>query len=257
MVIFDSRLQALEWRSWRTLSDPVFLVNFVTTIFGTGVFLFGAYRAIRIGRVLVSRVFRNRAYWIAALMISGAISSSSIFFPVINNPIYNLLSFLPFFAVLVIILAFVDSTIFAAAELDFFHRDSLHWSKSRIPLYIILISALLISIPGIVFYSNSSFWQTVTTISVGLGATIVLAYSVMALIVSARRTFDKTMKRFVKLLGASLGCFVFGLLVSFVNSTSLPYVLVSDAFTNVISIVILYQAVMSLSPISHKEIEAA
>ncbi|MFI5420236.1 MAG: hypothetical protein ACHQ1H_04655, partial [Nitrososphaerales archaeon] len=202
----------------------------------------GAYRAVRIGKALVSPIFRKRAYWTAILMLSGAISSLTVFFPTTSVPIINFLLALPFFAVLFVILAFVDSTIAATKELDFFHRDTLRWSKFRILLYVILIAGIIIALPGVSFFSNSSFWQTVTTIGLLVCSTLVLGYSVATLIVSARRTFDKTMKRFVKLLGAALGSFVIGFVISFVNYSSLPYVLVSDLFTNIISIVILYMA---------------
>src|SRR5579862_9131526 len=114
-------------------TDPVFLTNFFTTLFGESVFFLGAFRAIAIGRALVSPVFRKRAYWTAALMISAAFSSLTIFFPPTKVPIINFLEALPFFLVLFVILAFVDSTISATREIDFFHRDALHWSRFRIP----------------------------------------------------------------------------------------------------------------------------
>lgn len=239
-------------------SDTLSLITFLSTILSTGIFLFGAFRAVQIGRSLVSPVYRNRAFWIAAVMAYTVVLTVLTFVPIYSSPeitiIGAILNALPFAVLIAFVFAFVDSTIMAAMEMDFFHRDTLGWKRIRKPAFIVLLLSIAWGFPASNLTGNDSVWVMAGNYQVVVVVFGLLTYSVAALVVSSRRTSDKTMKRFLKFLGAGLACFLLALAT--VDSTYAFLLLISDALT-LATPYFLYRSVMSLSPLTRIEEETA
>ncbi len=155
-------------------------------------------------------------------------------------------------------LVFIDVTILAAMELDFFHRNTMRWREIRLPLYIIAFAVgVIFLLPGDYNPPAELIIFVVYPIIFG-GIPLVLGYSIITLIVASRRTPDRTIKRHVRLLGFALACYalVLGVAIftSFIFSPSdIPTTLLD--FLGILGSYLIYRAVMSLSPTSHMEKE--
>ena len=146
----------------------------------------------------------------------------------------------PFLVQLTLVFAFIDSVILVAMEMDFFHRDTLHWRRLRVPAYVVVLVAIFFPTT-----SNSPLF----TIAAFLAALFPFVYSITVLIVASRRTPDRTMKRHTRLLGYAFSMYVVSVLVF-----QIPIYgnLISDLFL-IIFAYLIYLATMSLSPMSRIE----
>ena len=215
------------------LSD---FINIATDIaFGVSAIIFGfaAFRAVTIGKALVNRVYSSRAYFTAAFAV---IVIASIVLP--PGVIY--------FPLLFIYFIMVDTTILAALERDFFHRNTLHWKRVRLIIYPLFIAVVIYTIlPS----SVTNSLPEIVLVAVVIGFIFIYAYTAAAAVVSARRTPDKPLRRFVTLAGL----FILGLLIN-----TLVFVFVTEllaAFLFIIFGYITYLMVMSLSPLGKVEKE--
>jgi hypothetical protein len=224
----------------------------VVAVAAVAIFLLATYRAFTIGRVLIRGVYRDRALWTAGTLIA------LIFLTVASNlPPSNPLSPLSFVLIFVVLFAFVDSSIRVVQETDFFHRTPLRWERVRKPFYVVLIAFLAVGGSlALIEPTNSLLYLVGVLLWFGPGGTF-LTYSAAALVVGARRTPDRTMKRFVRMLGFAIICMVlfftvwipfapFSLTVQDLGS------LISELFVPAAAY-FLYLAVMSLSPVGHVE----
>ena len=81
----------------------------------------------------------------------------------------------------------------------------------------------------------------------------ILGYLTAALIVGARRSADRSLRRSILLLGLALATLVFSIVVtSFLTSGTLPYVIVNQG-TGLVGIYLIYRSVMSLTPLGRVE----
>ena len=218
-----------------------------------GLMVFSVYRGVTIGRALVNPVFRGRAYLtaVATALLFTALVSTLLPLGSIGVGSFNLsLIIAPiFYAAFISLFALFDRNILAAMELDFFHRDTLKWKVVRRPLYITWV--IFIFYASVIFNWYSTFVDDVPAIlqAVDLVATLVLfgglIYLGLALVLSATRTADHTMRRFVRNLGLFVLVFVIGALF---QSSAGVLSLISELLF-IISFYFLYLGVMSLSPI--------
>jgi hypothetical protein len=236
------------------LSDILNAAGVPVALVAIGIFLFGTYRAFAIGKVLVRGTYRNRALWSGGTMIGLVLLIIAS-----NLPPSNPLSPLSFLVIMVVLFAFVDSSIKVAQEMDFFHRSLLGWGRLRKPAYVILIGISLVGMLGFIFAPTNSVLSGVGVLlwfSVGAGS---IAYGAAALLIGARRTPDRSMQRFVRMLGMAIICMVlfftiwlpftpFSVTVQDLGS------LISELFLPAAAYY-LYLAVMSLSPVGHVEKE--
>ncbi|HUI86836.1 MAG TPA: hypothetical protein VLY21_06750 [Nitrososphaerales archaeon] len=222
-------------------------------LLGLAIFLFATYRAFTIARVLVKGAYRNRALW------TGGTAFALILFEYATTlPASNPLGISAFFLILLILFAFVDSSIRVAQETDFFHRSPLGWQRLRKPLYGIIlgytgIGALLILIIGSTVAAISLTGEVLWFIIAGVS----LTYSAAALVVGARRTPERSLRRFVRMLGLTIICMVlfFTAWIPFIpfSQTVQDFgSLVSEVFIP-LAAYFLYLAVMSLSPVGRVE----
>jgi len=236
------------------LSDILNAAGVPVALVAVGIFLFGAYRSLTIGRVLVRGTYRNRALWSGGTMIALVLLVVAS-----NLPPSNPLSPISFLVIMVILFAFVDSSIKVAQEMDFFHRSPLGWQRLRKPAYAILIGISLVGVFAFIFTPSNGIISGIGVIlwfTVGAGS---ISYGAAALLVGARRTPDRSMRRFVRMLGLAIICMVLFF------TTWIPFApfsvtvqdlgnLISELFVPAAAYY-LYLAVMSLSPVGRIEKE--
>ena len=232
------------------------MVDDLTLLVTGGIALLSATKAVGIGRGLVNRIYRVRAYWTAALVIF-AVVQIFIFrggFLVDGQPLY-LMSFYIFFLVM---LVFIDSTVLATLEMDFFHRNTLRWKRTHLLVYlgyfvdfgVILTLGLASGSPW--YEVRWPLGNTLAQSAFGVALLIaILGYSAAALAVGARRTPDRPMRRFLKLTS-----FLVVMLIAI--TTTFDYIsnpvadLTLDAL-DVVAFYVGYLMVMSLSPTARLE----
>ncbi|MDA4127609.1 MAG: hypothetical protein OK452_10495 [Thaumarchaeota archaeon] len=236
--------------------DYVGLVNTLTWLVASIVSIMVVYRGLEFGRAFMSGVFRNRAFWITALGVVTFIQAVPGYivpvhdFTIGSAPFFVIAWFMLFFAYL----AFVDSTIIVALQMDFFHRDTLRWRRGRFAVFLLLgisVVALLLVALGIVPLTSNSAAIIVPLV---VSTFVVVPYSGTALFIGARRTQDRTLKRHLILLA-----FVFALYIShFVlastnqNNPTRAVTLLDDSLI-LGSVYTLYRAVMTLSVVGRLE----
>lgn len=211
--------------------------------------LLAVYRSLTIGKSLVTRVYRTRAYWLAVLMIIYAafaiVPTSSAIELEISNILFSMF--------LIAFLLFIDSNVAVAREIDFFHKDILRWHSVRTPLFAVIIAGT-VGIVAIIQLTNTAAIDS-STAEIGyvlyfalLG--VAFSYSGGAMFVIARRTYDRTMKKFVKLLGFAVLSYVL-FLTLFIPLDAI-YPSLGDVVTDFIGIAtayFFYCAAMSLSSV--------
>jgi hypothetical protein len=241
-------------------SDIVSLITDLRYLIGMGIFLLGSYRAVTIGRALVSRVYRNRAFWTAAVMIAFILTNfldlTSLSSAIAVNTLGDILGTLPYIAETLLLFAFIDGTILVGMEMDFFHRDTLKWRRGRKPLY----AAFVVSLAVVFFVFSlpnpySLPFLAVASVYAGLAAIFaIFGFSAATIIVVSRRTPDRTMKMFLRFLGFALGVFVVDNVISVAGGDAVTLL---DDLLSVVAAYLVYRAVMFLSPLGRLDKEPA
>jgi hypothetical protein len=229
--------------------DIVYILEAVSGLVTAVIALFGVYRSLTIGKSLVTRVYRSRAYWLSILMIILAVLNLP--FPP-SSAIGSDIGYYGFFVFLIALLVFIDSNVAVSKEIDFFHNDILHWHRIRVPMFSAVTAGTVIGILASTVSTNSGLY---TLAGIGIVAFFVLlgvvfAYAGAAMFVIARRTYDHTMRKFVKMLGFAVLCYV--LFVTIWLPLDFIYPNLGDIVTDFILIgtaYFFYQAAMSLSPV--------
>lgn len=237
--------------------DPVALLNYAATVVVISILVLGIYRATQLRKAFVNRIYRSRMTWYVILMLTIIVTSLASVLPIPSTGILNLIGFIPFLALLVIIYAFVDRTVLVAIENDFFHRNTLHWHGLRLPVGIVLMVSTTVA--AITSSSPDPGWQLLGNLLFVIVLPGAISYETAALIIGARRTSDRALKRSILLLGLALSTLAFSIVASTpFSSGTLPYVIVNEG-TTVVGMVLIYYSVMSLSPLSRvmKEIGSA
>lgn len=244
--------------------DIIDLTTDLSLVVSSGIYLLVIVRAVQIGNALVGRIFRRRAFWLAAIGVFATLANvvSLTFFPPVN--ILGIPAGVFFLLLAIVILfAFLDSTVLVTLEMDFFHRDTLLWREIRTFAYIVLCVevAFLISLAYLTSLPSPPFWVTAINSSLNapnapaLGVVIfvtvaiVYAYSVAAIVVGVRRASDLTMKRHLRLLGWAIVVIVILIANDFVliSTYNILSIALYDFVTAFVPFLI-YRAVMSLSP---------
>ena len=196
-------------------------------------------------------IYRNRAFWTAAILIYSVLITP-LSFVIIRSGVSvvdAILNAIPFGVFLALIYIFVDRTVLAAMQTDFFHRDTLRWKQGRKPAFVILLVSLMWGLPASNLGDNQSILLAVSTFLAVATVFLILGYSTASLIVSSVRTQDKTMKRFIKLLGLALGLFLVQIATSGDLGNSFLFVALISDFANVGGAYVLYRVAVSLSPL--------
>jgi len=240
--------------------DFVALVNVVAPVVTAAILLLGMYRALEMRRVFVNSVYRSRATWSGFLMLIILIQVINGFVSYPNSGILSVIGSLPVFALLLTIFAFSDRSVLVAMETDFFHRNTLGWLRVRWPATIVLVISFLVAIAIGSFNLPSlpaqpPLWEVLVENLAMIWfvvIAIVLAYAAVALIVGARRSADRNLRRSVLLIGLAILTLVLSIVLTIPFSGGLPYAIIYQGST-VIGIYLIYRSVMSLSPIGRIE----
>lgn len=269
--------------------SEIFKVIEVLSLIVTGVIMaLGAYRAARIGRAFVDPLYRSRARWTAGVMLllvvallGDPLSPASSTQPALITLPSSLMALgdISLFAQLGFIAAifvFVDRTVLVTMDMDFFHRTTLRWPKVRILFYFLLFVGLIEgfgnSYLGGLPPSQVSKWEIYAVGSVPTGnyswfplftfalLIVVFGCAAAAMVVGARRTQDRTLRRHVRFLGIAIVSFF----IAIVTLTFTTYTLASDpavslvpALLSIMTGYLFYQVAMSLTPIGKVEKERA
>jgi hypothetical protein len=218
------------WRFWELSSSDSILVaiELASEVVTIGFCASTAYRAFSLSKALPGHIHRNRAEWIGSFSIFligvtavNLISALGFFGTFATNFSAGVYSYVSAFLA-VFLLAWLSSTIDVAAELDFFHRDPLHWSSLKRYFWILGI----LGIGGLILMSvselnpcvsaNCSFIELVSMIG-GLGGLLLIALIVFALFVlyfSSRKVNDKIFKRHINWLELFTIILVFGIVTT-------------------------------------------
>jgi len=227
--------------------DILPIIDTVGSLTGAGMLLLAVIRAAQIRSALVSQIFRRRAFWIVVVGVFLTIAILT------ENSLNNGPAFLFLLVLIVIIPAFIDRTILAAIDMDFFHRDTLRWKKFRLSSYSVPLVFVVFILTVILFGgANPPTWVSDAFFLFFAVLAVAYGYSVVTLIVGARRTQDRTMKIHVRFLAFALACFA----IIVLNDLGPEFILIND-FLGVATAYLIYRAVMSLSPTSRIEKEIA
>jgi hypothetical protein len=256
------------------------IVELILLIAGIVLF-FLISRAVTIGRKFVGQVYRSRAFWFAGVMIVALISVLSdlvsILFNLYPSSSLSALGILVFIAWVLVMFVYADRTILVTLEMDFHHRNTLHWRPIRtlayvamfanvfyLYAYIFVTKAPTCSSCPIVYLPGLPSWVPVILPGILvpeaiLAFIVTFGYTISALIIGDRRTSDMTMKRHVRWLGLSFLIFL-GFLVGFTLSlvgliTSLYVAFLLQSFIILVVVYTFYRALMSLTPIGRLEVK--
>ncbi len=176
-----------EWRLLLTLGDTstVFLALWLVV---TGLFIYSAYWAFTIRKVLLASLYRRQALWVGGMGIYFVVLSAFLSIALtlqLNTFATNLAGGLIISFGFVLIFLWIDSTIRVARRSDPLFRDTLRWSKLRYWFWVITFGGA----GGSLVTSITSGFSTIAP----YGG--VLFFGAIALLISARRSGDKTLRR--------------------------------------------------------------
>lgn len=235
----------------------------VLTIFGysasTLVLVYGAYWALAIRRGLFVGVYRGQALWLAFLTLYfGFFTSSAVdFAQASSNPYLNFLGSLYYLLLALALFRLVDTDIRVARQSDPRLRNTLRWSQLRLAVGAFMATSIIL----VVYFQLEGYlvpgFDFPQAITLAVEASVFLPFLVLggaALLVSARRSGDSTLRRSLKWFGL----FFLALLatnVSFFATTSGLVQIPSDIFDALSGPVFLpttyclYKSARSLAPV--------
>jgi hypothetical protein len=222
-------------------SDPFIILGDLLAIVSGCVFAYAGYKAYSFRRALVGQVYRKRAFWTGTLAIL-TIPYGVLLIPlsyVFDLPFVGILLLVDYYVFVSVIGFFVlDSTIVVTRELDFFHRDTLHWKVVRKYAWVIfLFGAINIALPlGLL----PNFVTSLIAIVVWPAP---LAYFGIVLAVSSLRTKDRSIRAYAKWVGLFAAAFAIVFALP-------PEILFPSILGTVIGSFFFYRATMALSPLS-------
>jgi hypothetical protein len=169
-------------------------------------YVYASYWAFKIRRVLVVKIYRNQALGIGVVALGWILN-------LFNNIVFNagiITAYIPFFiinnAILILLFYFIDASVLAGRRSDPLLRDTLHWQKLRILLWILNFAVAAI-IDLVVIYFQITTGNEPQFLLVYGGFLIVYLMepvSLVALAVTAVRSKDKLLHAQVAWFGAFL-----------------------------------------------------
>jgi hypothetical protein len=261
------------------MSIDVMSIVYELSLLIAGIILFFLIsRGVMIGRKFVSRVYRSRAFWFVGVMLvalitvlSGLITDLFGLYP--STPLAPLF-ILVFLAWVLVMFAYADRTILVTLEMDFLHRNTLHWRPVRTLAYAAIFASVFylyafisvtkpptcssglcptVFLPGLPPWVPAIFPSTYFGLAGPFLALIMtFGYTLSAIIICARRTSDTMMKRHVRWLGLSFLIFLV-IIVGFILPSTWSDLLAS--FAVLVLVYTFYRASTSLTFIGKVEVE--
>jgi len=192
------------------------------------VFIYGAYWAFTIRRALVGRLYRSHALWLGALFIAALIAADGVLLPLSSNSFVaateRFLAYGPW--PILVVFAFVNSTIPVLRRSDPLFRSILQWRRLRIAILAVLAYSTLSAVYVSIYFptcllnanapvcissalSNSGGFGTVLGLLGGyywVEASVGVMLGAVALLIGARRSSDMLLRESIKWLGVGLLC---------------------------------------------------
>ena len=225
----------------------------IATVAAMVIFLFAALRAVAIGRALVNRVYRTRAY---VMGIFGVLTAVNYAIPpswvIAGMPVADM----PYGLVLLFLFILLDTTILVSLDSDFFHRNTLRWRQVRLVAYPLSVGITAVTTVGglliIGGYLPSNYNGTQAgEIILGAGVLILgfsLVSSLLTATITARRCSDTTLRRFMQYLGILVFLYLVNTLIwTLITMAVTPFLQVLYAYVT-------YRMVMSLSPVGKVQV---
>jgi hypothetical protein len=213
----------------------------------TALFLYSSYWAFAIRKVLVTSLYRREAQWIGGMGLFFVLLSAFLTIALsfqINSLATNILGGLIIAGGFVLIFLWIDSTVLIARRSDPLFRDTLHWSRLRYLLWLATIGGAL----GAVATAVQSGLSTIAP----YGG--VLFFGAVALLISARRSGDSTLRRHLKWTGLCVFLLWLGSQAQdpLFNTISDPYLVQSLIYPLIAAgAYSLYRSAKSLVPLGH------
>lgn len=242
------------------MSDSLSLLPVITQTVSVALFLYTAYWAFAIRRVLAVPLFRRQALWVGIVgtYFAAAFSYAGIG-GVYNttNAVTNFIGSLLFFLGFIIVFAWVDVTVRIARKTDPLRRDTFRWRRVRTVVWAMLVivpsSVFLLSLP--LLASNQSP-SGILLLPALVTIVAIMLTTGPALLLSGSRSKDSTLRRHLKWFGL----FVLSLFTAVVGGFSLylihaqviPIVGFIVGYTPfILAAYCLYRGARSLIPIGH------
>src|SRR5881409_2109911 len=160
----------------------------------TALFLYSAYWSFTIRRALVTSLYRRQAFWVGGMgvyfVILSAFLAIALSLELSALPV-NILGGLIISLGFILIFLWIDSTIRIARRSDPLFRDTLRWSRLRYLFWLVTVGGAV----GAAFTSINSGFSTVAPFG---GA---LLFGAVALLLSAKRSGDTTLRRHLRWTG--------------------------------------------------------
>jgi hypothetical protein len=242
------------------MPDSLALLPPITQIIAIGLFLYTAYWAFTIRRVIAPPLLRKQALWVGIVgaYFAGTFSYSGLF-GVYNttNALVNFLGSFLFFLGFIMIFAWVDATVRVARKSDPRLRDTLHWKRLRAfiwaGLIVVPITVFGLAVPLLATNQSPGGLELLPAL---LTIVAIMLSSGPALLLSGSRSKDATLRKHLKWFGL----FVFLLFAAVITGFSLYLVraqvipiagFVVGYAPFVAAAYCLYRSARSLVPIGH------
>lgn len=187
------------------LSDVSTVSIILASLVGV-VFAYGAFWALTIRKALMNYVYRKQAFWAGVVALYFVAQSVFIALAIMYNQVnfYVNLTAAGFITVgFAVIFVWIDSTILVARRSDPLQRNTLRWSKVRYFIGITTTIGLFFNLLFNVIFANQSgppFDLLGNPPLVGFIGTLLLLGAI-ALLLSAERSGDLTLRRHLKWFG--------------------------------------------------------
>ena len=197
-----------------SLGLPVAALSYVAVV---AVGLYAAYWAFTIRGKLMGRIYRNHALWLGVLGLLVAVPTKQVIPLTSNNPFLNsLAAFYGYFPwPLLIIFAFIDSTIPVMRRSDPLLRNILYWRKLRWGLWVVLAFRTVLGVYVSIYFptcwlaasvacygvNNSPWLEAAFGNSIAWITVMPLILGAAAFLIGARRSRDMMLRESVKWLG--------------------------------------------------------
>jgi hypothetical protein len=258
----------MEWRLLPTSSETALIVAivFIEDLVAGLIFAYAAYWSFSIRSAVNNRYLRSQSLWL------GIISIGLI--PLLPTPAYtpNLIATLAidifFLGVMpLLVLAWIDSTVRLDRRSDPLLRDSLHWSKVRIAVWIGTIVLVLLPYGFLQSEITGTAPAVLLTLFIVGPYLPALVAGTPALLISARRSKNSIRRENLRWFGLFALFVLLSILCTSIASTSVPaippgffyflafkgiYIVAYIAFELfvIVSAYCLYRCARSLAPVN-------
>jgi hypothetical protein len=249
------------------LADISYYVMALCYLIAMGILALGTYRALKIRGALAHTIYRSRALGLAlvAVLYTIVLITDLVPYPnqtdLVTATLITLTFNLPYLVFAFMMFVSVDRTILVAIDMDLFLRNTLRWPRLRLPLYALVLAsfALVLVANPFLFLQNPPTWATTADLAFYPLFLIPLGISAVALALSARRSLEDTMRRFVAFFSVSVAFFItdsilFNYVYYFYYTPALQFV---DDLVIIAATYFLYRAIVSLTPLGKVEPLAA